>query len=456
MEAVLELSSLASGISVERLRASWAKVVREVIMPLKGQLSSDIVIELHNWLRITKGSKYKVGAWNILSHLEQEIYECNCVCSTIFILLACAELGLFPSRIKGASIPNHVFITNATENYEFETTKSCQTGWTLLSEKDRKKSTSIDSWACIHFIIAQGLVETNSKKEDTSEQNIHLLKRFPSLTDPAYYNDLYREKLFRFKLLEDVTIKEDIDILSSFIRYYDRAFLLQDDLFTHNLVYVERYIIRHVSVARIIKDRNYQNLNVIIQYRLMGKKIQILYDKKLPYSQKLDGNLRFYDIVIREWLKKLDVSQLSNIPVFVLNEFASEVPLIADPRIWDLKLQRTFDSPSVENPKETFDHLLSETFKLEDALFPDSYKTQYYLSARTMKLGAEVGAYLLRASMPVVLHEYPLSEGTFTIKVNIFLGTSKLLGSQDLEVSWSHQEMMVLYKIITTKGSTKS
>ncbi len=213
MEGVPEISSIASGTPVAKLKESWQQVVQDVILPLQDLPVQEIVIKLHQWLIVSGRGKYVESEWNILAQLDQQTYQCNCLCSTSFILLACGELGLFPGKISAATVPRHIFLLNSSGTRFYETTHTCSGVWTLFSSlrpgsihlsKDR---ITIDSWARLCSNLTNSLFGSNPNLSSANKQT--LVQKYPSLVDPNYY-------LYSLDYYTDIS-----DIINSYNRFLD-------------------------------------------------------------------------------------------------------------------------------------------------------------------------------------------------------------------------------------------
>lgn len=132
LNGVMDISA-GSSIDREAMIKEWISIYRDVILPARNSGWKDFVIAMHDYLRVKRSRPFKTGGWNFfLSLIDSE--GCNCICSSVFVLLAAASVGLFPNKIIGTYVESHIFISNPDLLEFFETTTSCSRGWVKLEQ----------------------------------------------------------------------------------------------------------------------------------------------------------------------------------------------------------------------------------------------------------------------------------------------------------------------------------
>nr|UMO78805.1 hypothetical protein [Pandoravirus belohorizontensis] len=134
-------------VSIDTLRSEWDHVRESAIAPNAAASAGDphtFVVLMHEYFRAHRALPFASGAWNFFGALMDAAQGCNCACSTVLILLACAEVGLFGRfsaedagdarpQVWAATISNHVFLLAGDGDGEpvqmFETTFACRTNW---------------------------------------------------------------------------------------------------------------------------------------------------------------------------------------------------------------------------------------------------------------------------------------------------------------------------------------
>jgi hypothetical protein len=142
LNCLIDVSEIYIGsyISKDRLRKDW-DVIRTTKIPLlllaaQGD-ARKFVTEIHAWIRVYLEVPHQNKSWNAVLLFDSQVTNptCNCICSTMFILLACAAAGFFPGQIAAATVPRHIFLSYLPTKETFETTRKCETQWHAASYK---------------------------------------------------------------------------------------------------------------------------------------------------------------------------------------------------------------------------------------------------------------------------------------------------------------------------------
>jgi hypothetical protein len=137
-------------LNKDRLREDWDKI-RTNQLPLMLLASNGdarrFVIEVHKWVRLYLAVPYEENSWSPLVLWDSQVSDvkCNCLCSTFFIILACAAVGFCPSEIVTSAVPDHIFLVYRRTHETFETTDSCVGTWEL-------PTTSYPQWGLVKGI----------------------------------------------------------------------------------------------------------------------------------------------------------------------------------------------------------------------------------------------------------------------------------------------------------------
>lgn len=125
-------------LPVREFREEWRRITEEVVLPIYSQ-SLDVkefVVLVHEYFRVKRGLGYKLGVWDFFTALLEPSVGCNCFCSSILVLLAAHEVGLFPlgndeRGLWGRKVGGHFFVGTGGGGGEeiFETTADCRNDW---------------------------------------------------------------------------------------------------------------------------------------------------------------------------------------------------------------------------------------------------------------------------------------------------------------------------------------
>lgn len=134
-------------VSIDSMRAEWDRVRESAIAPFVAASAGDphtFVVLMHEYVRALRALPFAAGAWDFFGALMEPGRGCNCACSTILILLACAEAGLFGRssdegaddalpRVWAGTTVNHTFLladdVDGGPAQMFETTFKSRSRW---------------------------------------------------------------------------------------------------------------------------------------------------------------------------------------------------------------------------------------------------------------------------------------------------------------------------------------
>jgi len=134
-----------ASIEPARMMAEWRRIREDALDTAFARHPDDpegFVVEMHAYLRETRAipSGGTGNGWDVFAALLAESEPgtgCVCICGTVFLLLACAEVGFFPARVIGLSASDHAFVSEPTLQRAFETTRACRSAWFPLVRECR-------------------------------------------------------------------------------------------------------------------------------------------------------------------------------------------------------------------------------------------------------------------------------------------------------------------------------
>ncbi len=184
LNGVIDISS-TSLIGREDMIREWSTIYNSVILPSRNKGWKDFVMAMHDYLRVKKSRPFKAGGWNFfLSLIDSK--GCNCICSSVFILLAAASVGLFPNKVIGTYVESHIFISSPDLLEFFETTTSCGRGWVKLEQILPTIGLSGDDQVLTITSPSQLLTIYTFSSVDHSNIAVQYMEKYPDTMNPHW------------------------------------------------------------------------------------------------------------------------------------------------------------------------------------------------------------------------------------------------------------------------------
>lgn len=179
-----------NSISKSQMRLEWINIAK-IIDTFDTRNYQEFVIEIHHWLRVQKSIGYAFGQWNFFLALMTEP-NCDCICSSSFILLCCMHVNLFGNSVIAAYTEKHIFLMNKDKTFVFETTYLCRTQWESITKfyssiginVNENFLTITNQDELLSIISTNIVVNTQSNQYTTSM--IDILHQYPSEINPSY------------------------------------------------------------------------------------------------------------------------------------------------------------------------------------------------------------------------------------------------------------------------------
>lgn len=280
LEEVIYITSLADQkISIKQMRDVWSLLYKSQVMPIykRTKTAEKFVIELHRFLRKSLGLLAENRGWNLFFSVMEE-QGCNCLCSSIFILMAAHSVGYFPSQLMYGHTGDHIFLINKQGNKAFDTTFTCPTNWLTIDQlfsnlelNSEYENISVDN--TIDHLISLYLISVISYNYSTiKNEAFTLLSKYPSLEDPSYLAMVIqvnnKEKFYDKDLnalIEDYQLftdtVEDYKLVGSFATVIQLMSIIVDPYYKRD-VRLLRILERLIKLLEISNKHSPENLKI--------------------------------------------------------------------------------------------------------------------------------------------------------------------------------------------------